>query len=212
MIIFEKNNIIYVYIHIPKNSGKYIRDLIKKKNKVIKNLWDIQYNYDLAHLPYCLRKNYINNDSNYNYFTFVRNPYYRIISAYFYKNKKSNIDEFKSFIINTLQYLLFNTYYCEYIHYYPQYKFLVNNYNDENINSNIKFFKIENYNDSYLDINNLVEKKYDLNKYLDNETIEVLNEIYSKDFTIFDYPKIVFNTNLCLETPNLYYDYNYPHN
>ena len=37
MLIFVKNDINNVFIHIPKNSGKYMRNKIKRKNKIIKD-------------------------------------------------------------------------------------------------------------------------------------------------------------------------------
>jgi hypothetical protein len=51
MIIFNSDNNKYVYIHIPKNNGKYIRSLIKKQYTIIKTYWDIKNNIDLAHIP-----------------------------------------------------------------------------------------------------------------------------------------------------------------
>jgi hypothetical protein len=112
MLIYINNNITYNYIHIPKNSGKYIRKLIEQnhKNKVIKIFWDIKDNFDLAHIPYMLYKKY------------VRNPYDRIISAYFYLNKNKNIEDFKVFCKKDLQLFNFDlTFNSKYIHYYPQY-------------------------------------------------------------------------------------------
>jgi hypothetical protein len=41
----------YIYIHIPKNSGKYIRNSIKnnQKNKIIKGFWGLNIKtYDLS--------------------------------------------------------------------------------------------------------------------------------------------------------------------
>jgi len=54
MLIFKNQHKYYIYIHIPKNSGKYIRTKIanNKSNKILKNYWGIKDNFDLAHIPY----------------------------------------------------------------------------------------------------------------------------------------------------------------
>lgn len=192
MLLFKRNNNLWVFIHIPKNSGMFIRKEIEKDNSntIIKKFFDISLGYDLAHIPYCLKNNYLSNDKNYQYFTFVRNPYDRIISAYFYKHPKSTIQDLKTFITNTLQYVLFNSYYSDYIHFYPQYKFLINTYNDSTIQKNIKIFKIENYDNSFIKLNGIRVKKYCLNEYLDEETIKIINNIYLQDFLLLDYPMV----------------------
>ena len=195
MLIFIKDNKIFVFIHIPKNSGSYIRNEIEKNknNKVLKSFFDVSFGIDLAHIPFCLKNNYFKNDLNYEYFTFVRNPYNRLISAYFYKHPKNSIIEFKGFIKNTLQYILFNSYVAEYIHFYPQYKFLVNKYNDTNVNKEIKVFKIENYDNSYIKIDNVKIKNYNLSDYFDDETIKITDDIYRNDFIFFGYDFCVKN-------------------
>jgi hypothetical protein len=38
---------------------------------------------DLAHIPYCKVDLFIDTIIKYNYFTYIRNPYDRIISAFF---------------------------------------------------------------------------------------------------------------------------------
>jgi hypothetical protein len=54
MLIFENEHKYYIYIHIPKNSGKYIRNKIatNESNKIIETYWGLNGNFDLAHIPY----------------------------------------------------------------------------------------------------------------------------------------------------------------
>jgi hypothetical protein len=176
MLIFERESKYYIFIHIPKNSGKYIRNEYKndKNNKIIKSFWNVKSNFDLAHIPYMLNQNYVKKNIEYNYFTFTRNPYDRLISAFFYKNPKKNNDDLKKFILNTLVKYKFSTdFKSNIIHYYPQYLFVCDN--NFNIPQNIKISKLENI------------KKYNLTDYYDNDCIQIINNIYNNDFLLFDY-------------------------
>jgi hypothetical protein len=178
MLIFKNNNINYIFIHIPKNSGKYFRKKIinDKNNKIIKSYWDINSNLDLAHIPYIKKDDFIQKDIKYTYFTFSRNPYDRIISAFFYRNPKSNKYDFKNFVKNTLTTYDFSMKFDHnIIHYYPQYLFVCNE--DLNIEKNIIINKIKK------------PKKYILKDYFDfdNDCINIINNIYIKDFIFFDY-------------------------
>ena len=57
MIIFQENSKYFVFLHIPKNGGKYIRSKIlnSNSNKVIKSYWGIEENLDFAHIIYMLK-------------------------------------------------------------------------------------------------------------------------------------------------------------
>ena len=58
MLIFENKHKYYVFIHIPKNSGKYIRNKITNNvdNKILNEYWHIQSDLDLAHIPYMKKR------------------------------------------------------------------------------------------------------------------------------------------------------------
>lgn len=184
MLIFtnKNKNKNYIFIHIPKNGGTYIRCKIENdvNNKIIKSYWKISSNLDLAHIPYIKKDDFIEKDLIYNIFTYTRCPYDRIISAYFYKNKNKDIDNFKNFIKNQLALLNFSLNFdFNIIHYYPQYLFIC----DQNfkICDDIKIYKLE-------DVEQPV--KYDLNIYLDEKCIEIINKVYEKDFSTFEYKMI----------------------
>jgi hypothetical protein len=179
MLIFENQYKYYVFIHIPKNGGKYIRYKItnNKDNNIIKKFWDIKAGLDLAHIPYMKKNIYLENDINYNYFTYTRCPYDRIISGFFYKNNNKGINDFKHFVKNTLTSYDFNREFdYRIIHYYPQYLFVC----DENLDipKNIKIDKLESVENP---------KKYNLTTYFDDECIHIINNIYKKDFLFFNY-------------------------
>ena len=183
MLIFKSCEDDYnVFIHIPKNGGKYVRGKIcnNKNNKILHKYWNINYGLDLAHIPYIKRNQFINNNIEYKYFTHTRNPYHRIISSFFYKNPNKNIDDFKYFVKNTLITYDFNmSFNYTIIHYYPQYLFVC----DENVDipKNIKIDKIEDVE---------TPKIYNLTAFFDDECINIINNIYSKDFLYFNYQKL----------------------
>lgn len=181
-LIYEgKSKQQYIFFHIPKNSGKYIRNIIKSNNKIIKSYWGIQNNLDVAHIPFMFINNYIKkNIDTYKCFSYSRNPYNRIISAFFYLNPRKSINDFKYFCKNKLIKLNFHLNFDKsYIHYYPQYLFVC----DKNLKINkVTILKLEEHERP---------KIYDINKYFDKEIIKIINNIYSKDFELFNYKKII---------------------
>jgi hypothetical protein len=181
LIYEDKSKQQYIYIHIPKNSGKYIRNKIKSNNKIIKSYWGIQNNLDVAHIPFMFINNYIKKSTyNYKCFSYSRNPYNRIISAFFYLNPGKSVNDFKYFcktkLIKLNFHLKFDKYY---IHYYPQYLFVC----DKNFKINeVTILKLEEHEKP---------KVYDTCKYFDKETVKIINDIYRKDFELFNYKQII---------------------
>ena len=189
MIIYiDKNNITCVYIHIPKNSGRYIRNKLIDENKVIMNYWDIA-DIDLAHIPFILRDKYIREPDNKYYYSYSRNPYQRLISGYIHLNpdKDKNYNDFINFCINDLPKYNFDlSFNKDYIHYYPQYLFVC----DDKFSISIDVTKLED-----LHYEGFKLKEYDLHLYYNNETLQIVNDIYSKDFEFFEYNKITKISN-----------------
>lgn len=182
MLIY-KNDKYYIYIHIPKNGGKFIRDKIcsNKKNEIIQQYWEIKDNIDLAHIPYVKRYDYVDPNIKYQYYTYSRNPYDRLISAFFYLFATiANSQSFRYFIKHTLNRFQFSIdFNLKLLHFYPQYLFIC----DENLNipNDIIIYKLEDTENPPV---------YDLYKYYDSETFDIVNKIYDKDFKILNYPKI----------------------
>jgi hypothetical protein len=178
MIVYIKNGQIYAFIHIPKNSGTYIRKQIldDTNNNILKSFWNVSNRIDMAHIPYILHSNFITHNVDY-YYTYLRNPYHRLISAYIYKYRTNT--NIKIFIKNSLKNFNFNLKFDPtIIHFYPQYLFLIDKYNK--IPKNIKLYKVEE------DLN-LSPHYYNLSDYYDTETIKIINRIYAKDFELFNY-------------------------
>lgn len=173
-------NKLFVFIHIPKNSGKFIRERIEQNHAVVHSFWGVEENFDFAHIPYLLRDNFIKTPIH-KFFATLRNPYDRIISAYFYKNPSMDIADFRIFCLHTLpRYDFHFGFDSSYIHYYPQYMFVC----DETgaLQKNIGLGKLE-----------LTEKpkRYDMDIYFNKECISMINKIYQRDFLLFDYEIIL---------------------
>ena len=182
MFIFENNSKYYSFIHIPKNSGRYLKRKMTgdMSNNVIQQYPDISFsNMHKHHIPYMKRAEFIDPSIEYHYFAYSRNPYHRMISAFFFKNSTKNIQNFKEFVKNTLPLYDFNMDFdTDIVHYYPQYLFVC----DENENiTGVEVKQLEVFENP---------KKYILQKYFDNECIEIVNRIYKKDFELFGYEMI----------------------
>ena len=107
MLIFsEKNNTnMFIFLHIPKNSGRYMRNQISQNfnthncpidNNIVSFL-DITKDKIKAHCNYISIKQFY--PINYKIITFIKNPYDRCISIFFHVYKiYETIDNFKKFI------------------------------------------------------------------------------------------------------------------
>jgi hypothetical protein len=157
------------------------------------------------------------NPYNYNNsfkFCFVRNPYDRLVSEYFWKIKDNDIRlglncktlSFKQFIIllnQKFNYLL-NMPHNEVSHFLPQYLFvcneedellvdLVKKYEDgleeglKQLLSELGYSNLENIKLPKHNVTRNKRKKY--TEYYDEETKELVYNMYQKDFIIFGYDK-----------------------
>ena len=195
-----------LFIHIPKTGGSVIEDEIKKQS--VQKLYS-GYSNNLLDAPYSrksLQHQFYNTLYNYRdkleldfddlkTFTVVRNPYDRTISSLFWSNiikkhftAEQVFDAIKNRYIGRTD--LDN-------HNEPQYKFVT----DENqiLIPNIKIFKCETLNvmntalNDYIGINVNIKRSNvnkDYSKYLNEDSIALINEYYKKDFELFDYEMI----------------------
>lgn len=143
------------------------------------------------HVPKYYKNKYNNNNK---FFMVVRNPYTKMISNFIFlnENENNNINEFIKYYINKFKK---NNKINQYHYFIPQYKYLMNNTEVlyfENINNDFKnFCKKHSLKDMELPKINVSnnKKKITIND-LDNESIKLINEFYSKDFELFNYEKI----------------------
>jgi hypothetical protein len=210
MPYYKQQNILF--IHIPKTGGTIIENSLKKicgqslysntKNVLLPDPYNT---ISLQHQIYTTLyeyKNKLNIDfENVKIFSVVRNPYDRIISDLFWRsvidkkflvNKNSTPDKIFDIIKNNY---LYRSDYDN--HNIPQYKFVTDKNGD--LIPNIKIFKTETLNkdneiiNDYLKVNlNIINKDVnkDYSKYLNKDSIKLINEFYKKDFELFNYDMI----------------------
>ena len=209
-----------IFIHIPKTGGSYISNILEKyygfksyylqrpdhkyfcggKDKSV----DKHENKIHGTLMYYKTSQYINNIMNMNdnkwkkyfIFTFVRNPYDRIISGWNYCNKYNiPFDNYLNINFNANSY--------DYWHVFmPQSRHIINNNGKININFIGKFENIEN--DliivlNKLGFNNIVHIPFKKNSkkhdnyltYYNKQIYEKVNKIINDDLILFDYELLI---------------------
>jgi hypothetical protein len=211
MPYFKNNNINLLLIHIPKTGGTslelyfshkfnielnnkslflFLEEETKLKNNIVLNS-SMQHMTYLTILKY---KNEFNIDfNNLKTITIVRNPYERIISDLLFYDI-CDINSSKEEIFNIIKsYIVSNDFDN---HNIPQYLFITDN--NKKIIPNICILHTETltndmHNLGYKDFNNhhnATSEKLDYYKFLNNDSIKLINEFYDDDFRLFNYKKI----------------------
>jgi hypothetical protein len=190
LIFKTRKKLPILFIHIPKTGGNSI-----KKTKIFKDciFYDHSSIRKIGNIPYRYS------------FAIVRNPYDRLVSAYFYlKNggmkhekdrkrmqKQEKYTNFKMFVQNLDKFV-------DDIHYKPQYMFLIDS-NGKIVVDNIlrqeqldadfsKLQKYSGYEVELLQKTNKSEHNH-YTEYYDNEISEMVYNIYKKDFELLKYAK-----------------------
>jgi hypothetical protein len=185
-----------IYVHMPKAGGNSIEKGLKLRKTGHKPL----KLFEIA-LP----------EKDYNsavIFTFVRDPWSRLASAYYYlksgkgsvednlwvEKNLSEVDDFKSFV---KCYVNGNSVY-NYIHLIPQIEFL----KQWNGVPKANFIgRLDNIEEDFLDLcklinrpnlslphNNKTEKRFNYLDEYDEEMIEIVSMAYSEDISFFNFP------------------------
>lgn len=246
MLLFTNPNDdskMFIFIHIPKNSGRYMRKEIQKRfticNNINTNLFSSNQTYPIsyievsnesisfdAHIEYYKIKNF-----NFKFdgiYVFTRNPYDRLISGYYHGLETGNIilmmtrlqkefsfnfriedikhqskeyiveqvsNNFKKFVKILKETLDRNILFSK--PFLQQYKFMLEDINNEDlgISKNITIYKLEDYEtnteaQNFFRFEDFKLRKHNYSDYYDNETLAIVNEIYSKDFELLRYNKI----------------------
>ena len=188
-----------LFIHIPKTGGTSLENYLKKTYKETlfsgygNNILpedDFQKN-SLQHQTYSTIYKYrdileVDFNSNLKVLTIVRDPYDRIISDLFFLVLINRNDTCET-VYNIIKDYLYKD--CYDNHNIPQYKFITDS--NEELIENIKIFKTETLTQ---DINNYGFTDYIGTKsniihsnYLNNDSIQLINIFYKKDFELFNY-------------------------
>jgi hypothetical protein len=217
MPYFNNNkDINLLLIHIPKTGGSSLEKYFSNKYNIPLNQESLFghpkegiNNISRQHLYYKTIMEFNGTKFNINLnnlkkLTIVRNPYTRVISDLFFI-KLININSSRQ----EIYYQLFNNYIKQYNinnnafdhHVSPQYLYLMNE--QDKIANDIKILKMENLNNSMInlgyedfDIHALNSKidKNNIRKYLNNMSIQLINDFYHFDFHYFKYNKINVNS------------------
>jgi len=204
------------FIHITKTGGSSIEDCAFR-NKIYYGKYDKEYNMNHINIGNKTQIGYVSQwhilfplnsieyKQKYDWFMIVRNPYTRIISEINYlfifnPAVSENIINHLDNINNMIQYYIVNRSQIG-DHFTEQYLYL-----DPDPNIKIHVLKFENmkedfdslmklYNiDIVLDVHKNKSKNLIKMEHLYKNTIELINSVYSKDFELFNYNKITYES------------------
>lgn len=208
MPYFKNNKTNVLFIHIPKTGGSSLEAYFSKKYNIPLDskalyMWSdkeqnkkITINSSLQHTTYqtiIKYKSAFNIETNgITIITIVRNPYERLISDLFHW-KKIVQDTSKETVFQVIKTYLLNDDLDN--HNIPQYVFITND--NKKIIHNIHVLHTETlktnmHNLGYTDFDNRDNTNsinVDYYKYLNNDSIKLINDFYDYDFTLFNYTK-----------------------
>lgn len=194
----------FAFVHIPKCAGTFVEDYFDIKrsenfygiNSIINGL-----QFSPQHYTYDMINSKVNL-SDYFTFSFVRNPYDRVVSEYFW-NQKISVGKIK--ISDKVEDFIswFDQHYSKINsdHKLPQYKFICDS--EDNVLVQ-KLGRVESFEQDFREIVSKIRNekceedfKKDESKtkkfkdlYIQGHVIEKINQIYEKDFQLFDYKMI----------------------
>ena len=188
-----------LFIHIPKTGGTSIEDYLKKKYTQFVYGY-FEFNASLQHQTYLdlIKSNELGIKFD-NIITVVRNPYTRIISdllSLFLIKTSSTPNEVNQVIKDYLNRTDLDN------HNIPQYKFITNLdgklidckiFRTETLTQDLKTLKV------FDEYTGTEPKNYD--SFLNENSINLINEFYKKDFEMFGYPmksSISKKASICL--------------
>ena len=207
MIICDKNN--FIFIHIPKNSGTAMTEAIQENYKDTKLLmWcdrsGPNIGIDKMHLYYEVIEKFIPKNilDKYLKFCIIRNPYNKLYSAWNFIKERHGYKDINDFVKYKLdEEFIYGKEIIEgdaRVHYRPQFTFVYDEKNNKFADFIIRY---ENLNDDISELN----KKYNLNiklygsknteknyiTFFNKESIKKINQLYEKDFLLFNYDMII---------------------
>ena len=186
MVILTKDN--KIFIHIPKNAGKFVRKRFTDKKNIKKSLWGIKNKIDRPHIHFPMIYDYFSNFDQLDSYCIVRNPYHKFVIGYNYSKRSkylksviltknmSHLEFLKSFDETKILYDHSD------VHMAPQHVFVYY----KGIKQIKNIWKYETLGEKYSDFKEVIPDISNLSK----EVIQLINEKYSLDFELFGYEKI----------------------
>lgn len=184
-----------IFLHIPRTGGTLIEDTLKKKMK-IKFIGPDKNGLSLQH--YTLNNILTNLESkNYLTFTFVRNPFDKILSSYlnWTIDNTPNFDDYINMVKEVVDKKLYlNISHIktnDISHYIPQYIMIGNNKLDfigrfEDYETDIiKLSKYKNLNN--LSSINIKKNNINYREYYNNRNRKIIEDLYKEDLKLFNY-------------------------
>jgi hypothetical protein len=199
-MIFHNKKVIF--LHIPKTAGTSIEEFFDKEdrdhNKFYPDVvWGLKDRKYTQHFRYESIKKYYEGDEDierYFKFTFVRNTWDRLLSAYSYLNPNPDKEKFCSYIQNRcINFMNGKIYECE--HYDSQINYVLQNGKEfldfigrfENIQEDFKkLCEKLNINYSKLPFTNVSNRRKCECCY-DKKTIEIVGEAYKEEIKYFNF-------------------------
>ena len=198
MPLFDNYNVIF--IHIPKTGGTTISRMFGLEHSDRKDIFyhhdgDVEWDHASAKLiKYTNPQIYEKSDK----FAFVRNPYDRAVSEFFFKKSSNdtriidcsniNFNDYVDFLYNNFENILSKKQ-CEKSHFIPQTTFVLEDvkiFYFENFSNNIKSIRRMYNLEIYNKIENKSEHEY-YSQYYDQKLKNKIYNLYYEDFKIFGY-------------------------
>ena len=182
----------WAFIHIPKTSGSNFQERSLVYPNIINAHKELPKYWRHNLLQWWLDEGILN--SNYLIFTFVRNPYSRIVSLYNHmltSGNNPNLPPFKEFIMNdVVDNIVPNNWTMNYNFGSPQYKWI-----EHDQPMTVKYFKMESdlhlvellIGYKFADTRINAKKHKHFEEYYDKESKKKVQEKYEEDFIRFKY-------------------------
>lgn len=192
-----------IFLHIPKTAGFSIEKFFdnNKRNHLIFDseiVWGLKDGKYTQHFEYKKIKEYYQgkeNIDNYFKFTFVRNTWDRLLSAYSYLNPNPKKEDFCEYLRKKCKALVSGEL-GECDHYNSQIRYIYNDGEEfldfigkfENIQEDFKKL-CEKISVDYkkLPLLNFSSRKKEYKEYYNEETLNLVKEVYKKEIEYFDY-------------------------
>ncbi|MDR3387168.1 MAG: sulfotransferase family 2 domain-containing protein [Rudaea sp.] len=186
-----------VFVHVPKTGGLSIRAICQQHRIIV-------ITHDIRSRNYVSLERYKSIDPTCFAFAFVRNPWDRVVSAYFYLKRGGDreedrkdaevylpYDDFKSFVLGAFK----TETIFEQLHFTPQYRWLSDKSNLL-VDSVARFENLQEDFSKYCGLFNLPNYKLPVSNksvhaeyktYYDDQTWSIVANAYRRDIDLFGY-------------------------